>query len=71
MTVMPTIRAYSGLHLAPGWRFDLGLFTGVHGHKSKTLDETSPDELEAGWSGQLFNAQLQIGLTHFLPSEKH
>ena len=71
MTVMPTIRAFSGLHVAPGWRFDLGLFTGIHGHKSKTWDATSPNELEVGWSGQLFNTQLQIGLTHFLTSEKH
>lgn len=71
MTVMPTIRAISGLHVAPGWRFDLGLFAGMHGHKSKAVDEPLPNELEAGWSGQLFNAQLQIGLTHFLPSTKH
>ena len=71
MTVMPTIRAFSGLHVAPGWRFDLGLFTGIHGHKSKAVDEPLPNELEAGWSGQLFNAQLQIGLTHFLPCERH
>lgn len=71
MTVMPTIRAFSGLHVAPGWRFDLGLFTGIHGHKSKAVDEPLPIEFEASWSGQLFNAQLQIGLTHFLPSVGH
>lgn len=71
MTLMPTIRAFSGLHVAPGWRFDLGLFSGIHGHKSKAVDEPLPNEFEAGWNGQLFNAQLQIGLTHFLPSDKH
>lgn len=71
MTIMPTIRAFSGLHVAPGWRIDLGLFTGIHGHKSEALNESLPNEFEAEWTGKLFNAQLQFGLTHFLPPQKH
>lgn len=66
LTVMPTLRAFSGVRFAPGWRADVGLATGIQRHNSRPIGDTPSPVSTLTWQGQLVNTQLQLGLTRFL-----
>ena len=66
LTVMPTLRAFSGVRFAPGWRADVGLATGIQRHNSRPIGDTPSPVSTPTWQGQLINTQLQLGLTRFL-----
>jgi hypothetical protein len=66
LTVMPTVRAFSGVRFAPGWRADIGLATGIQRHNSRPIGDTPNPVSTPTWQGQLVNTQLQLGLTRFL-----
>ena len=66
LTVMPTLRAFSGVRFAPGWRADIGLATGIQRHNSRPIGDAPSPVSTPTWQGQLVNAQLQLGLTRFL-----
>ena len=66
LTVMPTLRAFSGIRFAPGWRADVGLATGIQRHNSRPIGDTPSPVSTPTWQGQLVNTQLQLGLTRFL-----
>lgn len=66
LTVMPTLRAFSGIRFAPGWRADVGLATGIQPHNSRPIGDTPSPVSTPTWQGQLVNTQLQLGLTRFL-----
>ena len=66
LTVMPTIRAFSGLRFAPAWRADVGLATGIQRHNSRPVGDAPSPASTPAWQGQLVNTQLQLGLTRFL-----
>ena len=66
LTVMPTLRAFSGIRFAPGWRADIGLATGIQRHNSRPIGDTPSPVSTPTWQGQLINTQLQLGLTRFL-----
>ena len=66
LTVMPTLRAFSGVRFAPGWRADVGLATGIQRHNSRPIGDTPSPVSTPTWQGQLVNTQLQLGLTRFL-----
>jgi len=66
LTVMPTIRAFSGIRFAPGWRADVGLATGIQRHNSRPIGDSPSPVSTPTWQGQLVNTQLQLGLTRFL-----
>ena len=66
LTVMPTLRAFSGVRFAPGWRADVGLATGIQRHNSRRIGDAPSPVSTPTWQGQLVNTQLQLGLTRFL-----
>ena len=66
LTVMPTLRAFSGVRFAPGWRADVGLATGIQRHNSRPISDAPSPVSTPTWQGQLVNTQLQLGLTRFL-----
>ncbi|MGB1618221.1 MAG: hypothetical protein ACPHBM_01245 [Flavobacteriales bacterium] len=66
LTVMPTVRAFSGVRFAPGWRADVGLATGIQQHNSRPIGDAPSPVSTPTWQGQLVNTQLQLGLTRFL-----
>ncbi|MGB1670598.1 MAG: hypothetical protein ACPHCT_03920, partial [Flavobacteriales bacterium] len=66
LTVMPTVRAFSGVRFAPGWRADVGLATGIQRHNSRPIGDAPSPVSTPTWQGQLVNTQLQLGLTRFL-----
>ena len=66
LTVMPTLRVFSGVRFAPGWRADVGLATGIQRHNSRPIGDSPSPVSTPTWQGQLVNTQLQLGLTRFL-----
>ena len=66
LTVMPTLRAFSGIRFAPAWRADIGLAAGIQQHNSRPIGDTPSPVSTPTWQGRLMNTQLQLGLTRFL-----
>lgn len=70
-SVVPTVRAFSGLRFAPAWRLDIGVATGIQRHKSRPAGYSPTPDIATTWKGQLVNTQLQLGLTRFLSRKRN
>ena len=61
---MPTGRLFAGFFIAPEWRADLSISSGLQPFNNNANGETQLDGAPA-WQGRLVNGQVQIGVTRF------
>ena len=59
---MPTGRLFAGFFIAPEWRADLSISSGLQPFNNNSNVETQLDGAPA-WQGRLVNGQVQIGVT--------